>query len=195
MNLQKIDHGNVNIYEATNLNPLPHQGTDHHAVPLYQDVPTHHGGSTLYCPVTSRAITTLNPSAGTVGPLQGVSIWEVSGAFDANITIPTFLFGYHTMIISASITAGRTWTTPSAVNLINLVTHPQYAISSEALLGTTTWEFVIGTTTVNNITLAAGAGCIFKGYTPTVVISPYRRFFVRLTDLRPGNEAYELWTY
>lgn len=191
--LQKIDHGATSIYTDDNINPLPHQSTDPYAVPLYQDLPTYHGGSPLFCPTVSRTISTLTPNAGVVGPLQGVSIWELDTAFDANITIPTFLFSYHTMFMNATLTGNRTWTTPSAASLIQLLTHPNTGITNEPLLGTTMYHFIIGANG-GTITIVAGAGCTLKG-NAAPVINPYRRLHVRLTDLRPGTEAYELWCY
>ena len=190
MNLQKIDHGAINIYDTDNLNPLPHQGTDPYAVPLYQDVPTHHGGNTLYCPTTSRAITGL----AATWPSQGVSIWEVSGAYDANITIPTFLLSYHTMIINATITANRTWTTPTAASLIQMLSHPSTGITNEPLLGNTMYGPIIIGATGGTITIVAGFGCTLKG-NANPIINPYRRFYIRLTDLRPGIESYQLWDF
>lgn len=187
LHLAKIEHGNNTPYQATNLLHLAHQCTDHHAVPLYNGLPTHSGGATLVCPTTRVTATSLTPAVS----YDTVNIWELTTAWDAAITIPPYLFSYHTLQAHATLTADRIWTTPSAAVLIaylNSTTH-------EPLLGGVYYEFYLGSDG-GRITPAAGAGCTLRGNPAgTVSDGTHRRLAVRITDCRPGSEAYELYLF
>jgi len=188
LTLHKIDHGNNTPYQDTNLLPLPHQCTDHHAVPLHHGVPTHHGGTTLICPTRAFAATTLLPAV----PLNTVNIWRLSGAaWDAAITIPAYLLTHNVMMAHVTLTADRIWTTPTAADFIGYLLQQLH----EPLLGTAYWTLHLGCDG-GNITPAPGAGCTFRGNTvATIAAATTRSVGVRLTDVRPGSEAYEIYWY
>lgn len=192
--LAKIDHANTTFltpfagpYVDGNLLPLPTEGTDAYTVHTYEGVPTQQGGATIHCPTTRRPTNVL-----TFGPYLGTNFYSLSGAWDANVALlPQFLH-FNTILISTTITAPRTYTTPSASVLMTYLN----TNTVMPLLGSAFWQFRM-TSDGGTLTLAPGAGCTFRGNTtaPAITTGTGRTLGIRLTNTLPGTEAYELYIY
>ena len=157
-------------------------------MPLYHGVATHEGGNTIVCPTTQKTVTN---TLVITGAINHVNFWELTGAaYDAAITIPTQVFVPKTMIDLTTVTAARNYTVPTAANLIAYLLQ----VLHEPPLGSTTYTFRFAANGAN-VTLITNTGVTLKGNTtvPVIASGTTRTLYIRLTDLRPGNEAYELW--
>lgn len=186
--LLKADHSLTSSYTEGNLLPLPTEGTDAYSVHTYESLPTHPGGSTIFCPTTIRTVLTLTASTQ---PL-GTNIWILGDLWNADIFIPPSLLHYTTMIVQAQITVDRTWELPSAASLVSYL----LAHSQSPLYAGSTWVFSV---CVNGAVLifAPGAGCTLRGNTtyPAIADGRSRTVGVRLTNVTPGAEAYEFYIF
>lgn len=157
------------------------------AVGLYHGHPTYTGGSAIWCPTTSATNTAL---AVTGGGAFTTNYWILTTAWDADITIPAYYITPNVIANSSTVTAGRSYTVPTAANLIAWLE----VLSNNGEKGTTAWT-LRWAANGGAITILTNTGCTLRGNTGTPIIAngTTRTFHVRLTNLIPGSEAYEFW--
>lgn len=173
------------VHTFVNFLPNKTSSHDHHVVPV-----TVHGNPALthqplYCPFQSATSGFLNSTI----TKEIISHWNLQGQWNADIDVPAYLFYPSTMVATANLTLGRTWTTPSAASLVSYIVQ-----QGEPFRGNTYWEIKLGARNFN-LTLAAGAGVAFDGSAdnPVIAAGTHRTIGIRLTDLNPGAEQYILY--
>lgn len=187
--LAKIDHSNSTPYQDGNLLPLASEGTDAYVVHTFEGLPTHQGGSSVMCPTIRRQL-----SSTADGPFLGTSFYSLSAFWDNNgLTLLPVMLHWNTILISTVISGNRTYTLPSAAVLIAFLNKSTHS----PLLGGTFWSLKIGVDGGFTLTLAPGVGSTVRGNVTNLVIASgtTRGIGIRLTNIIPGTEAYELYIF
>lgn len=175
------------VHGDTNFLPNKTSSHDHHVVSV-----TSHGNPALthqpvYCPTLPFETNQLNPAISK----ENHQFWNLDGAWDANITIPPWLFYPTVFVITANLfTTGRTWTTPSAQALVSYI-----ASQGEVFRGGSYWQIYLGSNE-NPLILQNGVGCVFRGnsFAPVTIATDTTRLLgIRITNNLPGSEAYEVY--
>ena len=185
--IPKIEHGAANsVYDGqTNIEPNDTSCTDAHGVGITSLGNPAFALPPVICPTRHASITTLaRQSNYTYTPFV-----DLNGAiYDANVLLDASLLSPYKMIVTANITANRTYQFPTAEDLVVLL--------GASLKAGSFWTVYFGANG-GNITILTNTGITFRGNTGflQININTHRKLGIRLTSLEPGAEAYECYIY